>query len=785
MATRKRKPNVTRPSFNDPTKAYTPPAEETDSPPKDPATSGGEITIDAAGETWEVLAANVERFLEAWEAEDEPPNLAAFLPAEPAVLRELTLVELIKVDLEYRWKHGRDPKKVEDYARQFATDFSGPPPSDLIYEEYHVRRQNGETVPPQEFFDRFPERADELRRLLDIESPSVTTSLAPAAVQHDLQAGGQVDDFDLLLPLGSGSFASVYLARQRTMQRLVALKVSADKGEEAQTLAQLEHHYIVRVYDQRRLPERKQRLIYMQYVPGGTLLDVIKDIRGVDIADRSGRSYLQSINRSLAEKGEDSPTDSARRRELAAADWPQLVCRVGAWLAQALAYAHDRGVLHRDVKPANVLLAADGSPKLADFNISFASNLDGASPAAFFGGSLAYMSPEQLDACNPAHDRQPDELDGRSDLYSLGVMLWELLEGERPFRDETVGSAWSETLAKMSHRRRSGPPPAARAPHASACHAELREVLRRCLAADPDDRYANGHELARRLLLCLQPQVTNLMRPARRGWRRWARWSVVASIWLAVLVPNALAGWFNYAYNRQEIIDHLQGAFPSFWNTQMAVNGIAFPLGGAVLIAMAWPIILALQARRRGKPPDEELRRRARRRCARLGHYAALLSLGEWLIAGIAYPVSIQLLVPGAPPHMYLHFASSLAVCGLIAAAYPFFFVTLITMRAYYPTFLGDRDHGEEESAELKRLSRRSAIYLQLAGGVPMLAVTLLVLMGSQNQFALAVLSTAGLIGFAISFAMYRVLQRDLATLTWAVQPLDSIRTDSISESTL
>ena len=104
------------------------------------------------------------------------------------------------------------------------------------------------------------------------------------------------------------------------------------------------------------------------------------------------------------------------------------------------------GVLHRDVKPANVLLAADGSPKLADFNVSFSSKLDGATPAAYFGGSLAYMSPEQLEASNPDHSRQPDELDGRSDVYSLAVMLWEMLTGTRPFGEERVAANMGKTL---------------------------------------------------------------------------------------------------------------------------------------------------------------------------------------------------------------------------------------------------------------------------------------------------------------------------------------------------
>ena len=80
--------------------------------------------------------------------------------------------------------------------------------------------------------------------------------------------------------------------------------------------------------------------------------------------------------------------------------------------------------------------------------------------AAYFGGSLAYMSPEQIEACNPAHERQPKDLDGRSDLFALAVVLWELLFGERPFNDDDMEAGWTAMLTAMAKRRRAEQPKA-------------------------------------------------------------------------------------------------------------------------------------------------------------------------------------------------------------------------------------------------------------------------------------------------------------------------------------
>ena len=116
------------------------------------------------------------------------------------------------------------------------------------------------------------------------------------------------------------------------------------------------------------------------------------------------------------------------------------------------------------------------------------------------------MSPEQLEACNPAHARSADELDGRSDLYSLGMVLWELLTGFRPFADEDVKGGWSATLESMAALRRKGVD-ANDLLHFTGCPAGLPSVMQVTLDPDRECRWQSGHEIARRLELCTNPKA--------------------------------------------------------------------------------------------------------------------------------------------------------------------------------------------------------------------------------------------------------------------------------------
>ena len=163
-----------------------------------------------------------------------------------------------------------------------------------------------------------------------------TNSRSLAAVQALFHEGDTFGDFQILKLLGAGGFAKVFLARQTTMQRMVALKVSADSGDEAKTLAQLDHPNIVRVYDVRQLPEQKLRLLSMQYVPGGTLVNVIRFAKQSNYDTLSGEILLQAIDDSLLAASLPKPEESPRRSRLSTSNWFEAVCEIGVQLAEAL-----------------------------------------------------------------------------------------------------------------------------------------------------------------------------------------------------------------------------------------------------------------------------------------------------------------------------------------------------------------------------------------------------------------------------------------------------------------
>jgi serine/threonine protein kinase len=686
---------------------------------------------------------------------------------------------LAKFDLERRWQTGRDPQPAEWYAERYpALGRAADVPLDLVHEEVQVRLQMGQRVAADELQRRLGARG---RPLIDLlggwalpgtptrsfasDGAASDVALARDPAWRRLAPGDHVGEFHLLATLGSGSFAQVFLARQATLERLVALKVSAAVGSEPQTLARLDHPRIVRVHDVRELADPPLRLLYMEVAPGGTLGDVLATWRQSGREPLSGGLLLKAIDRRLQTLGVENSPDSAHRRWLAEAAWPDVVATIGAQLAEGLAYAHARGVLHRDLKPANVLLTAEGSAKLADFNVSYNGARAIENPADAFGGSLAYMAPEQLAACHPLLGGSPAQVRERSDLYALGVLLWELLTGSRPFADDESAQRGPllARLQRMIETRRCVDFAALEADLPPSCPTALRATLRRCLEPDPAQRFGSADELARALQLGLRPHTWALLQPPASSWQRAAlRWPAAAVV-LAGLVPNALVAAFNFRYNRERLLRETPELMERFDDVQLVINVAAFATGiglGAWLAADAW---------RKVRADDPARRRAGGRRVLMFGGIASLLLLAIWTVSGAAFPLAIDW---GRPEQrdwgFFVHFFLSLALCGFAATAYPYFLITWLAVRLFVPALVRSGALAGPEPGDVARVGRANRLHLALAALVPMLGVLLTVAFGVQQERVLLVVSGAGLVGFGAVWLLERTIDADVAALAQA-----------------
>jgi tRNA A-37 threonylcarbamoyl transferase component Bud32/tetratricopeptide (TPR) repeat protein len=316
----------------------------------------------------------------------------------------------------------------------------------------------------------------------------------------------EIPGYSLHSRLGSGAMAEVYLATQQSLQRKVAIKVlrsNADQGfaerfvREAHILASLRHPAIITIHDIGRLADGRPYLA-MEYLSGG------------DLAQFRGQVF-----------------EPARALEIV------------RQVASGLAVVHASGLVHRDIKPANILLREDGSVVISDFGVAKALEVDSdMTHAGIAVGSPAYSSPEQV-RCLP--------LDARSDIYSLGVTLLELLTGNNPFR------AANPTESLMRHLQLELPP----LPEALQAYQALLDGM---LARDPQARFGDCQALLAALVECgaQDPDATQLRAapmaaPAVR--RRPARPLLIGAGVLLVLLGVAFAS--HLGLQRQRLAESL------------------------------------------------------------------------------------------------------------------------------------------------------------------------------------------------------------------------------------
>ncbi|MCM6772788.1 protein kinase [Nocardia sp. CDC159] len=701
-----------------------------------------------------VPAATAARFAADWQATlrapgFDPPPLARYLPDGSAV-RLAVLAELVRIDQRQRWRRGAG-RRMSEYGSEFPDLVDTAPFVELVCEEYGLRRRR-EAIGLEEFCAEYPAQADELRRRF------AAAEGARPDLPAGIEIGSRLDDFDLLTELGGRAHAKVFLARQLSMQRLVAVRVEAGDEHDPRRVAQLDHQYIVRVFDQRLVTDASGatlRLQYMQYLPGGSGADLLRLVRAA--APGGGELLLRSVDRAMEARGEIRPTDSTVRDAISALSWPETVAWIGRRLAAALDYADRQGISHGAVQPANVLFTAEGVPKLADFACAV--------PPAADPDAVRYQAPEHLAALIDPTAPPPDT---RADIFALGVLLWELLTGTRPFADPPPDDP--EPLTTLLRDRGAGVDPRALRELPAETPATLRRVLLDCLHPEPVRRWRSGAELAGQLELCLDPRARDLVDPPPDSLRyRARRWALpIAAV--CVGVPNLFASLYNIRLNQTLIVDRLSAADQQRFQT-IAVfnNAIAFPLAALLMLVLCRrPLLAALRLDRGLGCPATDLPR-VRAQTLSIGDRLVWVPFGMWLLAGIAWPIALMSTGVVLPSRNFVQFYTAQVVCAAIALAYPFFLVTVYVVRSIYPRLLVAGPVGPEDGRQLRRLARRGNFYLAAAASVPLLAVASATFV-PDGQLALVIgpvrmLSVGGMLAFVLTYWLFRLLEADLRAL--------------------
>jgi serine/threonine-protein kinase len=421
----------------------------------------------------------------------------------------------IRFEQARRWRnHDRVP--AEEYLAQHPELNADPEYAlEVVYGELLLREEEGDTPHVEEFVERFPQFASQVRRLFDVHMAVRSACLADSQAdtrQDPLASGGAKATFPLTLAgyeiyqeLGRGGMGLVFKARQLALDRFVALKVIRDASlagpnqvarfrSEALAVARLHHPHIVQIYDVGE--HNGSPFLALEFIDGSSLALALK---GMPLQGRQAAELVET-------------------------------------LANAMHYAHKQGILHRDLKPANVLLqktpnaisqksAGDPqgtlalpadlhllssrfSPKITDFGL--AKRLDeeaGLTGSGQMVGTPSYMAPEQAGG-------KADSVGPAVDIYALGAILYECLTGRPPF----LGATALETLEQV--RDWEPAPPHLLQPKAPR---DLETVCLKCLEKDPTKRYPAAEALAQDLRRFLDG-VPIQARPIR-AWERGLKWA--------------------------------------------------------------------------------------------------------------------------------------------------------------------------------------------------------------------------------------------------------------------
>lgn len=625
--------------------------------------------------------------------------------------------------------------------------------------------------------------SEPMAHLLPRNRTSASKMLSKMKLGRRLNSGEELGDFIIHELIGEGAFAHVYRARQKSLNRFVAVKIGADtpgggdslagaRSTEARTLAGLEHDHIVPVYSETVDMQAGVRIICMQLVVGTTLERIVHALGKLPPAARHGMAILEVIDNADHHQTLFDAAAVRDRETLAGLDYTEACLWLGVRLADALAFAHRHGILHLDVKPANILLNRYGRPMLSDFNVALTpQDLMSRNPAAV-GGTFAYMSPEHLALFSSAVPMPLStisrvgmgiDLDQRSDVYALGIVLTEMFTCRPADKIEDTASGCT-----YLHGTDDLP-------------LEVAGVLHRAVRIYPRDRFPDAGELASALENCRAiGAIRRRLPPMGRLFQPLAERPTAAVLFGLIGVNlTACCIWLGYLLLRLRAAAALAPIFEIF---QIAAT--------ILLIIFAFELLtVGFVIRRIGRGwqrcadrvnPDPEGMALWRRRSLRLPVAVAFLDAAKWPAAAGAAVLACgghDTCLTSFGPYM-LEFAAVTFGAWLYAGVFSLLALSLVVLRLIYPRqWTGCCNVSESVRFELRGTERLLRVLGPVSGTLPpILAVAVAMALprdiwqGSKIlplpiAWCVAGLVAAGIGGFLAAMRAVALFWRTLAAL--------------------
>lgn len=359
----------------------------------------------------------------------------------------------------------------------------------------------------------------------------------------------KLGDFEILEMIGQGGMGAVFLAKQISLDRNVAVKVISSVGgskskdldrfrRESKVLAQITHPNIVTIFEVGQ--DGPYSYFAMEYVAGASLDKILNCIRKSKPEDKASEVMLKCLKGEVAAFSEGDNTTGAEIDTDYIIGMSKLIMSV----ASALEYAHSKGILHRDIKPSNILVTPDGTAKLVDFGLAKSQTQETITVTGEFFGTPSYVSPE--------HIRKPNAVDCRSDVFSLAATFYECLTLHVPFEGDTV----NETLTQVISRE--AVPPKKYCPRLST---DFNTVMLHALEKSQDDRYQTAGDFVAdiRNIMEFKPIIAKSPSITRRAYKTLRRnplkVAVTCAFVLIVVLGYSLFTILIQARSRMDSID--------------------------------------------------------------------------------------------------------------------------------------------------------------------------------------------------------------------------------------